>query len=78
MTDLNAIAWVDCLRWAINDPDVLAHFHRDTGMELRVGATPIDRMIDNATGYSDEAAKRFLDWFSENVWGEPEPEGVRR
>lgn len=62
-----AIAWRDCLTWAIQDPDVLAEYTRDTGVVFNLAANPIDKMVDAATGH--EPAAHFIDWFNANIWG---------
>jgi hypothetical protein len=67
---LMAQAWVDCLRYTISEPEALAAFHTDTGSTCTPGCTPIDRMIDEATGREREFVEQYLAWFNENVWGE--------
>ena len=79
---LQAIAWRDCLMWAINSPEIRAKFTGVTGISFPTPATtPLDAMIDEATGHYREVVDRFVDWFNEWIWGEnpwagqPEPEG---
>lgn len=62
-----AIAWRDCLFWAIRDADVLAAYERETGRTFSLAASPIDAMVDAATG--NEPARDFVTWFNANVWG---------
>lgn len=65
-----AQAWVDCLRWSVTEPEILAAFRQATGSDYSPGATPIERMIDQATGRDREFVERYIAWFHENVWGE--------
>jgi hypothetical protein len=45
-----AQVWVDCLRWSIGEPEILAEFRADTGCDFAPRLIPIDRMIDEVTG----------------------------
>jgi hypothetical protein len=65
-----AQAWVDCLRWSVTEPEILAAFRAATGSDYSPGATPIERMIDQATGRDREFVEQYVAWFNENVWGE--------
>ena len=65
---LMAVAWRDCLMWAATQTEILDAFSSETG--LRLGTSPFDRMIDEATGFDAAIAKAFIDWFNENVWGD--------
>jgi hypothetical protein len=67
---LMAIAWADCLRWAVTRSDIVEAFRRETGIVLVPVRSPLDRMIDAASGRDDEVGRRFLAWFNANVWGE--------
>jgi|SRR5882762_5112823 len=63
-----AQAWGDCLRWSVTEPEILAAFRADTGSTFTHGGTPIDRMIDQATGKDREFVEQYVSWFNENVW----------
>jgi len=63
-------AWVDCLRWSIGEPEILAEFRVDTGCDFTPRLTSIDWMIDEATGRERAFIKQYVAWFNENVWGE--------
>jgi hypothetical protein len=67
---LMAQAWDDCLHYTSSDPEALAAFHADTGSTFTLGRTPIDRMIDKATGRERAFVEQYLTWLTENVWGE--------
>lgn len=73
---LMARAYRDCLLWAAGDPEVMAAFSRETGTVIAQRTSPLDGMIDAATGYDAHIAKKFLSWFNENIWCEAVPEGV--
>ena len=77
---LAAVAYRDCLLWAVTQDDITAHFTLDTGMALPIQArTPLDMLIDQATGYDAGFARAFVAWFNTHVWGEDDvPEGVTR
>ena len=66
---LNAAAWRDGIMWAVKDPDVLVAFRDDTGTDLVEPRSPIDRLVDDATGKSRDDLARFVDWFTEEIWG---------
>ena len=62
-------AWLGCLVWAISQPDVVAQFREETGNKWVPGKTPIDRMVDDATGASRQFIMEFVEWANVNVWG---------
>ena len=71
-----AQAYFDCLVWAIRNPDILAAFRAETGNNWTPGKTPIERMVDDATGVGEDFVKQFIPWFNLNVWGSIDaPEG---
>lgn len=79
--EFQAIAWRDCLEWAIHEPAVIAAFCRETGTMFVAPKNALEAMIDAATGNKPDYAgieERFVAWFNENIWGEPEPKGVRK
>lgn len=70
---LMEMAWLDCLHWAIGHDEIRAGFEADTGARWPGPRTPLDRMIDEATGFKfdqEEYFRKFIVWFNENVWGE--------
>lgn len=78
--------WVDCLHWAIADPNVLQQFIDETGSPRPAG-NALDRMIDQATGADRALVVKFVAWFNERVWFDQakldrsiadEKQGVRR
>lgn len=67
--DFMAQAWVDCLRWASSSPEIIERFQKETGVRVRPIRSPLDAMIDNATGYNRDCFEKFVAWFNENIWG---------
>lgn len=62
-----------CAQWAITEPKIVAQFREDTGETWEPGRTPIEKMVDSATGATNGFCHKFLQWVVNNVWG---PEGV--
>ncbi len=63
--------------FAIENPDIVKAFEEETGVMLAsiVNCSPIERMIDDATGRKDEMLRSFLDWLVVNHWGEAQGTG---
>lgn len=66
--DLSAIAWRDFILFAFNDPDCRKAFTEATGIQLGGDRSPIEAMIDSATG-SDGGASAFVEWVTREHWG---------
>ena len=66
--DFMVPAWLGCLSWAIGSDDVRTRFTQETGERL-VSNSPIEQMIDKATGYQDHVITQFVLWVNENIWG---------
>ena len=58
--------------YAIGKDEIVEQYKMETGVDLRklVPKTVLDKMIDGATGYSNETMSKFLDWLVVNHWGE--------
>jgi hypothetical protein len=66
----NALMWAGFAAAAWRDPEARAAFTRATGVPLpSEQQTPIERAIDQVTGLADEAAAKFLEWFTVEQWG---------
>lgn len=66
-------AWLGCVVFASRQPDLVAQFVEDTGLRVDgAGRSPIDRLIDAATGRDDHLVTQFVEWVNRNVWGEME------
>jgi len=66
---LMALAWRDCLRWAIGYEPILTAFVNDTGVKVAPLRTALDRMICQSTGEGEAIARQFVEWFNVNIWG---------
>ena len=62
-------AWLGCVRWAASEPEVVDAFLRETGIQWSPASTPLERLIDQATGSDKELVSAFVRWANENVWG---------
>jgi hypothetical protein len=64
-------AWLACLEWALTEPKLREKFHEDTGYDLSrlVNRAPIERMVDEATGFEKSVMAAWCDWATVNVWG---------
>lgn len=63
-------AWVGGLHHALGNPEILAAFRAETGNRWTPGRTPIETMIDEATGADRAFIMAFARWFNEHAWGE--------
>jgi hypothetical protein len=66
---LMAGAWAAALHAAVCNADMMHSFRSDTGSFWEPGITPIERMIDEATGVDFAFVIQFIRWFNLNVWG---------
>lgn len=72
---LMAVAYRDCLLWATREPEIIEAFRREAGVAYRPARTPLDAMIDEATGAHKAIAEAFIAWFNVHVWGDDVPAG---
>jgi hypothetical protein len=70
--DYMAEAWLDCLRWAVEEPSIVAAFTEATGHRWTAPRNGIERAIDDATGAGKKYIEAFVTWYNENVWGKVE------
>lgn len=72
------IAWRDFLVFAIQEPGVIKQYEQATGKKFNLARTPLDVMIDKATGYEDSMVADFVRWVTINHYGIDEaPESYR-
>lgn len=77
-------AWASFVQWAWSEPKMREAYETHTREKLfvQVGSSPLDRMIDSATGYNkakDEQISRFVDWVTIHHWGVKDaPEAWRK
>lgn len=60
-------AWFSALMAAAGNQDIIDAFKKATGVVLP--KTRMDMMIDDASDYGEDTAKKFVQWFNENIWG---------
>lgn len=65
-------AFMGCVSWALGNDEVMARFRADTGKTWTPGRTPIERMIDHATGVDLDFFQSFSDWVEANIFGTPD------
>lgn len=66
---LNVVAWRDGLAWAVEEPEILKSFRDATGVDLVTARSPIEHLVDEATGKRRDDLERFVDWFTDTIWG---------
>lgn len=69
---LMAGPWSVAISVALRDASMLAGFKTDTGLSWNPPKSPLDRMIDEATGADMKFLVAFAAWFNENIWGDPD------
>jgi hypothetical protein len=64
-------AWAACILWAAQNDKLVAQFNAATGNNFGKTLTPIERMIDKATGHKENLAEvdEFVRWVTINYWG---------
>lgn len=62
-------AWLDFIHWAIGTPEIIDQFRRDSGNYWQPAKTPIEQMIDDATGADRAFCIEFVKWLNVNIWG---------
>lgn len=62
----NGLSFLECLNAAIQT-DIVKEWERLSGKKL-IASSPIDRMIDEATGYQEEVLKEFIDFVYDYVF----------
>ena len=63
--------WGSFVGWAWSEPKMRAAFTKDTGIVLSgsTARSPLDAMIDTATGRADHEAHEFVKWVTREHWG---------
>lgn len=71
---LMQLAWRDFISWAFDQPQIRQDFEQATGQRsLPPARTPLDLMVDDATGAHSAYAEAFIKWATEAMWDAPEP-----
>lgn len=61
------IFFIDCLNRCLHEPELVAQWERLSGRQL-IAHSPLERMIDEATGYQMDAMREFADFVYEYVF----------
>lgn len=69
---LHRAAFIGCLHWALGEPEILSRFRSETGNTWQPAKSPVDRMVDKATGADFNFMQEFSDWVAKNIYGMPD------
>jgi hypothetical protein len=58
--------------WAFSEPEFRKAFEDHSGMKLPGNSSPLEAMIDKATGFQDAVLHAFIEWCIKEHWGEAE------
>lgn len=62
-------AWLGCIRFALGDESVVRAFREETRNFWEPATTPMDRLVDEATGADWAFLVEFIQWVNVAVWG---------
>ena len=62
-------AWLSCLLSVSRSPGAREAFVHDTGYTWTPGRSPLERMVDEATGRDRAIVEAFVRWVNVQVWG---------
>lgn len=68
MLDYMMPAWLGLVHFALGQPEIVAAYRETTGDTWRPGKTPIDRMVDEATGRDRVFVQDFIGWVNVALW----------
>lgn len=76
---LMEVAWRDFVLFALQSDDLKAAYEADTGHRVpKAPTSPLDMMVDRATGYTQDAVMAYAIWVTRTQWGWDEaPESLR-
>jgi hypothetical protein len=63
------IAWRDFVVWAFGQKEIISVFNKKTRNQLLCKKSPIDFMIDEATGKTESDIEQFVFWVTKELWG---------
>tara|TARA_R100001530_G_scaffold1886_1_gene3238 strand:- start:15736 stop:16005 length:270 start_codon:yes stop_codon:yes gene_type:complete len=65
-------AWFSCVSASVGVEGITKSFKDDTGIDITilVNRSPIEKLIDEATGLDKDIAIKWCDWVTKNIWGE--------
>lgn len=65
-----ASAWLSVIRWGLSNRQIINEYMMETGDHFpTVRRTPLDTMIDEATGRDYKFLTDFVQWFNATHWG---------
>jgi hypothetical protein len=68
--EFHTLAWRDFILFAFAEEDIRIAFTRATGVPLPLpAATPVQAMVDAATGAGGDVLEQFVEWVTRNLWG---------
>lgn len=65
--------WCGSIQFAIGEKKILDAFRKETGLAYSPPKSPLEKMIDDATGFNQQAEEFFVafaKWHNANIWGE--------
>jgi len=64
-------AWLGCVNWAVTVNDFKKDFKKETGLDVGklLKRSSLEIMIDESTGFEQDAISKWCDWVTENIWG---------
>ena len=64
--------WATLCEFMLEKPGAIDAFERETGLKMRslVPRSPMDALVDQASGYRDTVMAAWCDWVTKNCWGE--------
>jgi hypothetical protein len=63
-------AWLGCISWVSKSPQIIEMYCQATGSTYQPARSPIEAMIDQATGRGESEVRKFVLWVNENLWGD--------
>ena len=62
--------WASFVQWAMGEAEIRQQFQDETGFDLDSLNTQsmIERMVDDATGRTDQVMQAWVEWVTENWW----------
>jgi len=67
--DLMLAAWIGCVHYALGEPAIVAQYRLATGSNWLPPSSPIERMIDEATGAEGAFLVEFIKFVNKEIWG---------
>lgn len=62
--------WAASVLYSSRNDEIARRFQEDTGCRYRPASSPLEAMIDDATGMNERLAAQFVRWHNRYIWGE--------